>query len=154
MADPSALGGPHVITWLLVIIGWIIINWQHNRRETRKEQYSQLTEINTWLADIEHKAIAFHTAETYDQQTYRELVRDIARITPQIKLLGLLNDSKAIAVLVTDIRRAITLNNADASTFEPKASNDPLLDDISNSIDELRIKLQKAFVAKYHLNVT
>ncbi len=138
----------NAIPWVLIIIGWLIINHQHNARETRKERRDQLDRLISQLAELEKKAIAFHTASKHDDYPQRELTRNISKIWPQIKQLGLLENSNDIKQIVSDIRKEITLKNADRSTFKPQSIND--LDGISDSIGVLVDKLNAAYIRKYH----
>ena len=152
MADPVATTIPlwrSVITWGLIAVGWLIINWQNNYRETRKERRAILDRLRNELSQLESKAIKLHTSAQLDQQLLIEVTRQIKRIWPQIEILGATKINN-IKYLTYNLRRAITLHNTDISTFAKQHPGSSLLINISDAIDTLINALELDFTNKYH----
>lgn len=150
MQEASTFDWTDSVTWLLVVVGWVILNLQHRTIETRKERREALDKIVGDLRSLEERAIAFHTAKAYDHLLIRGIQRDVDRIWPSVSLLHLLEAKEA--VLITDIRRAITLRNADPTDFAQKDAREQFVDEISDSIDSLIAKLDATYVIRYHAN--
>ncbi len=151
MQEASTYDWTDSVTWLLVVAGWAILNFQHRSIETRKERREALDQIVSDLRSLEERAIAFHTAETYDHHLIRGIRRDVDRIWPRVSLLRLLESKEA--VLITDIRRAITLSNADPTDFVQRDPGDQFVDAISDSLDTLISELDANYVSKYHADI-
>jgi len=135
------------INWGLIILGWLIINYQHNARETRKEIRAALDKIDALLEDIEQKAIAFHTSEDFDSFLLRDAKRLIARLPPHIQSIDFW--SQTIGFNVTNIRRAATLRNAEPSEFIQQNPESDIVLEISSSIDNMRTDLNMEFRERY-----
>jgi len=56
------MGWTQIVTWLLVIAGWLLVNHQNNIREKRKEIRTILDKIQSLLDEIEIQAVNYHTA--------------------------------------------------------------------------------------------
>ena len=55
------MGWTQIVTWLLIIAGWLLVNHQNNIREKRKEIRTILDKIQSFLDEIEIQAIQYHT---------------------------------------------------------------------------------------------
>ncbi|WP_456378839.1 hypothetical protein [Thiolapillus sp.] len=137
------------ITWGLIIVGWIVINWQNNKRETRKERRILLDRLIMSLSELESNALQFHTADNHDPEILMNIIRRIKRIWPQIELLRMTKVPN-IEHLSYNIRRTITLKNADASNFHKQGPNSKILLQISDAIDSMVNALETEFSFKYH----
>jgi len=136
-----------IITWLLVITGWVIINHQQNIRETRKELRSNLDEIKLSLISIEKKSIKYHMNDI-DASLASEIKLSISRVSTEIKLLALL-DKETQKTLIKTFRQAITLNNFDADNHVSYNYGSELILEISSTVDEISIALEQTFRNKY-----
>jgi len=137
-----------IITWLIVITGWFIINHQQNIRETRKELRSNLDEIKLSLISIEKKSIKYHMNNIEDTSLASEIKLSISRVSTEIKLLALL-DKETQKTLIKAFRQAITLNNFDAHNHVSYNYGSELILEISSAVDEISIALEQVFRNKY-----
>lgn len=134
------------VTWLLVILGWVIVNSQHNHRENRKEYRAAIDKISTDLVDAEKKAIEFHTSD-YDELSANLMVRQITRIARKIASLGLLENQNL--KMIIDFRSAITFDNFEKSTHKKLDQSDKLLYEISDSCLDIQAAMEESFRKKF-----
>lgn len=124
-------------TWLLVVLGWIVVSDQTNNRESNKNAYVKLDQIRLKLAEIEKSAVAHHT-EGYDQKTVREIVRAIKSVGIEASSLvkGEYLES-SVKYSVADFRRAITAKNFDFSKYAKVEVTDSLITRLEHAKDAL-----------------
>src|SRR5687767_4253854 len=72
------------ISWVVVFIGWLVVNRQHNKRETRKEVRAGLNDLIKLLDNIEDLSLEYHTSES-DLAKARKIRRGLAQIFPRLK---------------------------------------------------------------------
>ncbi|MCA3132920.1 MAG: hypothetical protein ING80_07270 [Rhodocyclaceae bacterium] len=137
-----------VVTWCLVLAGWVIVNYQNNQRERRKEQRASIDSIKKQLADLEEGAVSFHTSKEFDHATRRRLQYQIHRLSDACQRLQLCEPQTTVKPIAA-LRQAITLNNADPTTFVPQEPTSPLLDDIYAAGDDVIDAVEGRFIAEY-----
>lgn len=136
------------ITWVLVIVGWTIVNRQNNARELRKEQRAAIDAIKKQLAELEAEAERFHCAEVFDRALLRQLQFKIHRVADACTRLQL-PDSACTVPPVAALRQAITLKNADPTSFGKQPPTSALLDEIYACADDLTDAIEARFAARY-----
>jgi len=147
-ANCSFLGEYHnVITWIVVIAGWFLINNQHNARESRKEVRSDLNGIKDALDSLENLAISYHT-EDHDPHLANEIRLKISRISQMIKTARIISNEESNKCIIK-LRKAITYDNFDSADHTPKEYGDEIISEISSSIDDIVHKLEKSFRDNY-----
>ncbi len=72
------------ITPILVIIGWVIVNNQNNKREDRKELRKFIDELIERIETLEELAVKFHTSKKYKDSTAAEILSSHTKITAQL----------------------------------------------------------------------
>src|SRR5689334_20212946 len=110
---PQSSALTNSITWLLIIAGWLIVNWQSNLRETRKEIRERLDCLRDDTLRLEDLALQHHTVAN-DPVRRAEIRRMIAAVASSVRMVadaGLRIERRS--QLVQDLRQAITLNNFD-----------------------------------------
>ncbi len=135
------------ITWIIVIAGWLVVNSQHNRRETRKEIRSNLDSIISNIEDLENSAISYHTTACNDIDGHKIKV-SINHISRNINSLALPLDGN-FAYQLAQFRKSITLRNFDSHEHEILPINDEVIDDIGASVQQLIRSLDDAYRDKY-----
>lgn len=141
---------PQLVTWVLIVAGWWLVNYQNNARETRKEVRASLVDLYKHLDAIEDAAFSYHTG-TGALVEARRLKRDITQIAPRIVMLrrgpmvGKINYARPLF----EFRKSITFENFDTKNFAPKGPQDPFFDNISASKRELIAALESAYSAAY-----
>ena len=135
------------VNWSLIIIGWLIINWQHNARETRKELRAELDKIYGLLGDIEEKSIRFHTGKTHDPVLMSDIINIISRLPRYIKTIDFWSHNIGFGVMC--VRKSATYNNAEPSNFSTQPPKGKIVHEIRDSVDKIRTDLRQMFYDRY-----
>lgn len=136
------------VSWGLVVVGWLVINQQNNKRETRKEIRSALSALYELLHTIEDKALKYHTGNG-DPLESRTLKRHLAQIYPRVGLAFQSTIDCKYSREVFAFRQAVTLRNFDTASFAALDASDPFFESISNAREQLVSKLEHAFLKHY-----
>lgn len=124
-----------LVTWVLVVVGWLVVFDQNNYREVTKSVVKRIGELRVLLREIEAKAFQFHT-ENYDQRAAEELLRLLKRFSDELADLRAHEQvAGSVSNRSSELRRAITLKNFDQSSFAPVASDDELIGTIRGVTD-------------------
>ena len=139
-----------VVTWLLVILGWWLVNRQNNIREKRKEIRAFIDKLQNSLDELESHAIKYHTSEKSDDLAF-SLKRSLNKKIPnKIALLKSRNlDMNKCYPYMKQLRQAITLENFDTANFHPRDISDDLLKKIWLSKENLSHEIEMVFSKKY-----
>lgn len=135
------------ITWVIVIIGWLIVNHQNNQRERRKEIRQAIDKIVAKIDDIERSALTFHQT-SYNENSARELMLSIEKNNRSIARLQVI-DIETYNKKVIPFRRSITLKNFDPSAQVALNGNDPQLASISTAAQNLIDILEDTYAERY-----
>jgi hypothetical protein len=145
--EPSAWGD--VVTWLLVIVGWLVVNWQSNLRETRKEIRERIDCLRDDILKLEDLSTRHHTVDN-DPVRRAEIKRLIAAVAASAKMIGDAGLSiEKRSQLIRDLRQAITLRNFDEE-YAPVPVTDPIVIDIGASVAALLRATETAYSQRYH----
>jgi hypothetical protein len=150
MQGATELASAQIITWLLVILGWYLVNRQNNAREKRKELRALLDQTQKLLDDIETQAIAYHTVEATGERAFFLKCTISQKLKHKLDVLSRRSlNLESSLTLLKELRKSITLNNFDSASYEKKELSDPLVRDIWLSKDRLSHELEKCFARKY-----
>lgn len=139
-----------VITWLVVITGWYVVNDKNNDREKRKEVRSLIDSIKNMLDDIEKEAIQYHTnnqSEELSFQIKRNLNNNLSSKVKVLKLKGF--EIGKCDKYRKKLRQAITLNNFDTNGFQPQPFTSEIIRDILTSKGNFINEIEKCFSKNY-----
>jgi len=139
-----------IMTWLLIIFGWLIVNHQNNIREKRKEIRGTLDKMQLFLDEIETQAIQYHTNQATNElafQLKRNLNKKLRDKLDILKIRSL--DVKTSYSLLFKFRQAVTLKNFDTSKYEVQTINDDLIKNILLTKDNLSQEFEKSFAKRY-----
>jgi hypothetical protein len=137
-----------IITWTLVICGWLVVNRQHNERETRKEIRSRLDSLDKYLRGVEETAIEFHTAG-YDVEKARRIVAETNQLWGIANRLNLVHGDR-LRLLITRVRQAMTLHNFDESDYQALAMDAEQIAEIGEAVEKLLDALESAYGKRYY----
>lgn len=139
-----------IITWIVIIIGWFIVNSQHNKRELRKERRAQIDTFNEKIDQLEKKAVSYHTHAEHNELLARDIKRnfdEIRKFSLRIKLL----DIKVVNRLIINLRRSITFKNFDNGiNHKQESENGELVAGIYNACDTFIESMEASFHDKYN----
>lgn len=139
-----------VITWLVIITGWYVVNDKNNDREKRKEVRSLIDSIQNMLDDIEKEAIQYHTnnqSEELSFQIKRNLNNNLSSKVKVLKLKGF--EIGKCDKYRKKLRQAITLNNFDTNGFQPQSFTSEIIRDILTSKGNFINEIEKCFSKNY-----
>lgn len=136
MKDIASIG-TELVTWVLVIVGWMVVSDQQATRERSKNSTERLDAFRKQLAEVEHLAISFHT-RTYKVSDANNLLRKLGRLSREASYLrkqGLIG--LGTSEDVRSVRSAITLKNFDRGNHVIQASDSPLVQTIESVCNNL-----------------
>lgn len=137
-----------IITWALIVVGWVTVHYLTLTRERQKEIRELKSKLIERILEVESRSISFHQASNYSQDEARSLVAEIERVSSTIArkpLSTLAIEPKVVA----QFRRSITLKNFDQSIFSSQSANSRLLSDISLRTETLTNVLEEAYANRY-----
>jgi hypothetical protein len=125
-----------VVTWLLVITGWVIINYQHNKRETRKEVRAQINRLRDMLGELEELAKQYHTAAQHSEPEAKRIKLMLQRVSYELEYLNLLDRIDRDISMIA-LRKAITYHNFDSQKHVSQDLGGELMAGIYASVDAI-----------------
>lgn len=136
-----------LLTLITVITGWIIVNWQNNKREERKELRSSLNEIISSIENLEEDAIRYHTSLERTVNLEKTITLKITRLSSKIRYLRFESDSLKRSFI--DLKKSITLYNFETKRFSQQTLESDLVEDINYASDQLKDALENEFSKLY-----
>lgn len=116
-----------IVTWLLVIAGWLVLSDQQESREFSKHVSQRLTNLRQDLLRIEALAKAHHTSG-YQIASVQEIIGLLGAFSEE---LAFLRKSGVVGLstveLVAVFRKAVSSKNMDESTYLPEAVDGDLI---------------------------
>ncbi len=136
------------VTWLLVVIGWVVVHYLTVVRERQKEIRELKNQVVDAILRVERAAIAFHQSSGHDSDAARTLVTDLSRIgrtigSPPLRILCV--ESKS----VKEFRKSVTLRNFDPSDFRSQQPSSNLVSEITRCADDLILSIDNSYASRY-----
>ncbi|MBT8419232.1 MAG: hypothetical protein KJO08_00060 [Gammaproteobacteria bacterium] len=147
-------------TWIVIVVGWIVVNQQNNARETRKELRARLDVVQAWTFELVELAIGYHTDEPKSPDKYsnkyqeRRIKSRIDRVTRAVSALGRSTLGKRLYRPTHEafyFRQAVTLHNFETAEYKPQAPDSELVENIAMTAQSLVETLEEAYSERYHL---
>lgn len=145
MESPGAYTS--LLTPATVIFGWLIVNWQNNKREERKELRSALTEIIESTEVLEDAASRYHQADERNRKLEKELNLKIIRLSAKIRYLRF--ESEEVKYAFIELKKSITMDNFETSRFAKQDVDSDIVESIYFSADSLKDRLEEEFSTLY-----
>ncbi|WP_143514737.1 hypothetical protein [Pseudomonas putida] len=133
----------HPVTWILVVFGWVIVNWQNNRREDRKELRAALTKIYTDISELEKEGIEFHTARNQNYNLASKILLLQSKLSEHLTHLRIRRSS--YFEQFTAFTDSITLENFHDANYSKQAISSTLVENIRFTAMELETALEAEF---------
>ena len=121
---------------MLVLGGWYAVHIATLSRERRKERRDASKAAIDELGKLAVEARKLHSAATFDVNQADLVIYKTQRIIRALQRPPLLDLDLSISKMVR-LRKSITLNNTDASSFCSQCTYSPILLEIRAAIDEL-----------------
>jgi len=140
-----------IVPSILIVIGWVVVSREHDKRETRKETRSFLDKTIANVEDIRDLAFSYFTAscEVEAGAEGAKIGPLLMRLEKDLKFLSL-NDANGKLVNAMELRQAITGHNAYMT--EPRRvlkCNDNSLMQINIFAHDLINELEVAYRKQY-----
>lgn len=136
------------VTWVLVILGWTLVNRQNNSREERKEIREFISDISKRVAELRDASFKYHTATQKDDTLSADIrfkfIMLGARFTT-LRRYGILDNTD----LVKQLRRAATLENFDTLHFQSQPANSNIIAEIETATEAITEGLERAFFENF-----
>lgn len=122
-----------IITWLLVVVGWLVLSDQQESRDFSKHVSQRLSELRKDLSLVEVLAKTHHTG-SFDLSSVQQIVGMLGSLSDELaylrkeRIVGM-----STANLVADFRRAVTGNNMDQSSYSAVGLSSQLVIEILTS---------------------
>jgi hypothetical protein len=127
---------PNVVTWGMVVVGWLLVHLATLNRDRRKERRDVAKAVVEEITDLEKSAREFHVSETFDGHKAQILRCETERVIRKIQRMPLSLLDIPLSRLVR-LRKAITLKNTDRSDFKTQSDDSEILADIRMAVDDL-----------------
>lgn len=132
-----------LLTLITVIIGWIIVNWQNNNREERKEVRASLSATLEEIVVIEDLAIEYHCAAVRSKIQEKEITKRITRLSSKVRHLRF--ENKGINTTFIKLKQAMTLDNFETNRFKSQDLDSEILESIGMYSEQLQDELESEF---------
>lgn len=137
-----------VVTWVLVILGWLIVWMTQKIHIRRTECRSKLNGCVKKMNELEELAIEYHCASSADVKQARQIKTRIEQLLFSIRNTNLLNPDDYSRV-GCDIRQSITLDNFDSTNHKSQQMDSTIVQGIGGASRQVEEYLEAAFNKKY-----
>lgn len=144
-ADKSFSDG---IPWAIAVIGWACTHLFSEARERRKEIRSLLDKAYEQLQKLEQDARAFHCSEKFDVAKSIDLTSRLFTMERTLQRIKIVNMDNLTPHII-GLRRSITLENFDKSSFLSQDSTSTILFGISAAAADLEDALEMQYARHY-----
>lgn len=138
----------NVITWVLVLLGWLAVHYATLARERRKERRELAKAVIDALRSLELEALRFHTAATFDSILVDQLIYQTGRAIRSLQRVPMSDLNLPLGRMIR-VRKTITLRNCDRSSFQTQRAGSPILLEIRGAVDDLVDSIEEARDARW-----
>jgi hypothetical protein len=136
------------VPWLIAVVGWGFTHVFSEARERRKEVRSQLDKGIEQLLTLEKSAREFHMSAKYDPLKAHELTAGLDTFERKLYRISCVDVDGLTANLIA-LRRAVTLDNFDASSFTAQSSASEVLGKIADAASNMEEVLEAQYGFRY-----
>lgn len=136
----------------VIILGWLWIAHDNDKRERRKEVRALIVGLKAKLEALEDAASGYFTQDQSPAATALglQIKRDLRRIGTDLTVIGSVCKGIDGDAAVIDIRQTITgRGEFDGAARVAIPPTHELLGEVGASINKLRVKLEDAFAKQY-----
>lgn len=137
-----------VVTWVLVILGWVVVHYLTVVHDRQKEIRDLKLRVIQEITEIETLAIEFHTAKDFDSSKAQKITSMIQRVSSDMTRPPLASFQNYSGV-AKEFRQAITLKNFDASKFHSQQASSEIVTDISYAAEKITRALEIGYDNRY-----
>lgn len=132
---------------IVVIVGWIVVNYQNNKREIRKERRKAADEAKSIIREIYQSAVIYYTkAERDQEQKIKNLLDELEIELQRIPERGQnTSGMKGLIFRLNDLRDTITLDPFESAALCPLLPDDDIIRSIALSKNQLIAEIEDNF---------
>lgn len=142
----------NLTTWVLVVAGWIILNWQNNRREERKEIRAALTDLVSEISSLEKLSIKYHKSENRNDKIELKITSLEKKLSEHLSYLRL--RSSSYTAEYTAFVDSVMLENFQSAEFCRQEGNSEFIERIRDNASELESALELEFSSLFRGSFT
>lgn len=141
--------GIGLVTWFLILGGWFVVNWQNNRRESRKELRAAIDSLRSDILSLRTTSIKYHTTMPVsgDGNAILVLFKRLSRSTNRLNVKR--REINSVGAYMNAFKQAVTLSNFQSHRHRVHHSGSDFIDLIECSVEELLDELEDCFCKKY-----
>ena len=152
--DAEILGSitTQVVTWALVVLGWVVVSGGNDKREQRKEIRTLINEISSDLNSLHTMCVNYYTSAPggAEESLSIQIKTSIDAIEKKVNLLARQNRKFSITSKVVRLRRVATGNtNFESSARVSLNYRDRLFLSIYSACQNIRDGLEQEFITSY-----
>ncbi len=126
----------HVVTWLLVFLGWGVVHLATLNRDRRKEKRDVSANVCKNLLELQADAIDFHTGQVFEVRKSTDIAQQVERVAIQLQKCPLQELQIPVGRIVA-LRQRITRQNIDPTSFTPQPADSNLIFEIRNAVTDV-----------------
>lgn len=152
MTEHNGFDYSNLVTWLLVVSGWLVVYQQNRHFQDRKELRATIDNLLTDINDLRNAAIKYHTEEASANQL---LANDIKSRTNSLtsNIVDSLLETDEILDALTELRIRITFDNFESQQYRPQSHGSDLVILIYAATDDLRDLIDARFREMYNIGL-
>ena len=134
--------------WLLVILGWAVVNDLTAQREKKKSDEAKLESMRKQLDELEELATQHHI-DGYDERRARQVAKRIKRVgmhCSHLEKCGVIDGSWRFENI--RVKRAVTLDNFERGTYRARTSEDNLVLALEEAFQKFQMFLMRSLENK------
>ena len=139
----------NVVTWLLVILGWVLVHYLTTVRERRKDIGEAVAGLVDRIYELEDDAIKFHKAESFDHFAARDIVTEVSRVSMDL-VTAPFSALRIRPDLMKQVRRSMTLQNFEEARFKSLPANNQVIGKIGAAADDLARAVRGQYHDRYY----
>lgn len=120
-----------LVTWVLVILGWIVLADQQQSQTLRDHAISRIDKLKSKIDFLESKGISLHT-NNFKNSNSLEVTKELQNVAMELRYLKSADviDDRWIALMI-GFRQAMTRKNFEEKTFKVQPADGEIVKDIS-----------------------
>lgn len=131
------------VTWILIVVGWVIVNHQNNLRETRKEARAMADNAKKSAIDISLKTVSFLTSQSADGGV--ELKSSLELLEIELERFPLFSTGSTLMTCFTEFAEAGTGGDFESNVRTRKEPNSSEVSAVYQTRNSLLAEIERQF---------
>jgi hypothetical protein len=131
-----------LVPWLLIVVGWMIVNYQNNVRETRKEARAMADAAKKTAIEVSSKAVDFFTSA---DASGLALKSSLELLEIELERFPLFSAGSKLLVCFTAFAEVITGDDFESRDRSVKEPTSPEINAVFRTRNELLAEIERQF---------